>query len=254
MKLQPFLLLCCLSAGVFSGSGVARADYDPFRVPKHQVLDLERLIVAPIGVPVSLEGADAVVRDLENRVSEALEQRGFRVLPSAHYLRVRNDLAEKMGGLYDPVTGEADAEKLELSNEHTRDRLSGALGVDGVVFVWVTNGPTRVWKEGRVWQAAEGALAWGGEPLHEKNSNRPTRADANFLNVEIVSVDHRPLYEIGLPIEWTAVYRLQSREVRPRSALFADPKRLEEVVSAIFRHLDERAALPARTATAGASD
>jgi hypothetical protein len=62
-----------------------------------------------------------------------LERIGLAVVPPGLYARAWIESAARLGGVYDPVSGESDPDKWKLAREHTLRELSRSHAIDAVL-------------------------------------------------------------------------------------------------------------------------
>jgi hypothetical protein len=112
---------------------MCRLTYDPFVKSRS---DIETTLKVLCTTPMNLMDFDRrpeVVTRYESLIAQQLEAGGFKVIPSSEYSAIRDPLVEKMGGVFDPVTGERDAAKLKAIKQHTMNELIAKFGIDGCV-------------------------------------------------------------------------------------------------------------------------
>lgn len=89
--------------------------------------------VMPILVPGYLPDADGIAKRYETEVQARLKAAGFQVVSPDVMREIEARLARSMGGLYDPMTGDAVKEKVESHERFARSEYLAANKVDGFV-------------------------------------------------------------------------------------------------------------------------
>lgn len=87
--------------------------------------------VMPIRVPGYLPDIDGVTQRYETEVQARLKAAGFEVVGPAAMREINARLARSMGGLYDPMTGEPQEDKVEAHTKFARTEYLSAHKVDG---------------------------------------------------------------------------------------------------------------------------
>jgi len=86
----------------------AAADDSPFHIDERDFKrQYEVIALAPVNANDYLQMPEAAARQIEAEVTEELEREGFTVIPSSVLAGIRDTMAERVGGLTDPGTGDA---------------------------------------------------------------------------------------------------------------------------------------------------
>lgn len=124
------MLFACLIA--FS-TGCAVTPYDPFVKSRSEIFDTVKIVSMRPVTLADFDRKDEVAARYEALITERLEGAGFTVIPSSEFLSIWDPMVEQLGGLFDPVTGEADQEKLDAVRSHTTNELIAKFNIDGFV-------------------------------------------------------------------------------------------------------------------------
>ena len=92
--------------------------------------------------PIDTEGHpyDSLVKSrYEKQVSDKLTTLGFRVIAPSIYTRAAEAAATEVGGIYDPITGKASAEKAKAAQEVLSRQLKEKHAVDAIATVEFTH-------------------------------------------------------------------------------------------------------------------
>ncbi len=236
MKLNSYILMCaCLLT--FS-AGCATTPYDPFVKSRSDILDTVSVVSL---VPMEIEEfdrKDEVAARYEHLITKRLEAAGFTVIPCAEYASIWDPMVEQMGGLYDPVTGDADEGKLEAIRLHTANELVGRFNIDAFVrpAIVVTkaswSGNTATWDG--VKDATTGKTGfWASFVASDYSGSIP----ALSLVLPITSTNGETYYVGRGGIQLFAHFSLGTFVNIPESMLFADLERDDKAVSVALRPL-----------------
>jgi hypothetical protein len=210
---------CCLLL-----AAVGSADeYDPYKIPKKQFSREVRVVaLQPAQVPLVLKDPDDVRRRFEKLVRFALESKGYKIVDPVLVEQQWVAMSQKVGGVYDPVTGKADEAKAKAVREFTGRELARAHAIDAFLVVRITYDSIDPWtgQTGFLWSSAGEPLTWKGERL----ADMPQRVVGAFLSIIIFDLAGDMLYSIRAPIQWTVVFAARSYDERPRQELFADER------------------------------
>jgi hypothetical protein len=88
----------------------------------------QAVVLAPLDTPDWIPNGETVQRKFESAIVNKLKGAKFNVLPSEVFDRMRKETAEKMGGIYDRVTGKRDQKKYDAVWEHTLRELHRKFG------------------------------------------------------------------------------------------------------------------------------
>jgi hypothetical protein len=111
--------------------------------------------VMPIQVPGYLPDADAVARRYEIELQARLAAAGFEVVGPDAMREINARLAKSMGGLYDPMTGEPQKEKVEAHARFARTEYLAANKVDGLLKTAIVQRTARSYGMTANWDGVE---------------------------------------------------------------------------------------------------
>jgi hypothetical protein len=193
---------------------------DLFRVPKDQVVSRVHVIAL---APLRVATRDAMPPEIEARwesvLSAELAAAGAKVVPSPEYARVWRGLAEQLGGIWDPVTGDANDEKRVAARRHTFGELQRLDAIDAVVD-WRLEEARVLAKESC--PAGQGRLEREGSSLDLKPVyDRPNRVVAARLRIALSDRNDVTLYAGAIDVTWLEVRRGDFVERRPLALAFA---------------------------------
>ena len=121
----PLLVAACASAP---------PPYDPFRVPRDSFYgSLKTVALAPVDVPRAGKETEAVRSRYARLIQERLEGAGLKVVGPDRVGPIMIAEAEKIGGLYDPVTGKIDDSKRKAFVQACGAELFARYGVDALL-------------------------------------------------------------------------------------------------------------------------
>jgi hypothetical protein len=101
------------------GSPPAAATDTPFKVPRPQLIATIKAVgVLPVQVPDATPDADAVAQRLESELLARLAPAGFAVVPPEAMKEIRARARTAIGGVYDPLTGTPNQDKVRAFREY----------------------------------------------------------------------------------------------------------------------------------------
>jgi hypothetical protein len=107
-----------------AGLADAADEEEPFKVDRRSFKDTYPVIaLAPVDAVSYLEMPDSAAAILEEAITERLEREKFTVIPSSRLAAIRATMAEQVGGLEDPATGEIDPARLQAVRDHASREL-----------------------------------------------------------------------------------------------------------------------------------
>lgn len=244
-------LRTAIAIAAVAATGPARADFDPFEMPKDLFTrTVRKLAMAPPALPHGTVGPEALRERLEQAVARRLESRGYAVIPAATYRKHWTEYSEKLGGVFDPITGDTHADIHKTAYEFTARDLQKRHGADAVAFTWVKVETLPVWKAPgfifRGFEAANGEpVLWNGKPLDD----RPQAVLGTRLNLRIDNLAGDTMYGISFPIEITAVYANSGYWEKPVGERFRNEAWINKAVLGVTEKLpvkEESRQLPKR--------
>ncbi len=118
-----------------TGCGSKAVRYNPFMVPREQFYgSLKTIVLAPISVPKEIEVSDSVKAKFESLLVTELRQAGFTVVTSEEPRTLWQAMADSVGGIYDPKTGEVDTMKSRTIWDKVYSQLRANFGVNAIMY------------------------------------------------------------------------------------------------------------------------
>jgi hypothetical protein len=99
-----------------------------FRLSEELTSKNRTIALAPLDTPDWITNGETVQRKFESFIVGKLKEANFDVLLSEVYDRIWKEMAGKMGGLYDRITGKRDEKKFNAVREHTLRELHRQYG------------------------------------------------------------------------------------------------------------------------------
>jgi hypothetical protein len=222
--------LCLIALALVTGSMPAMAmeptSEKPFGIPRERIAASVRKVgMLPVNMPANVPNRVEVARRLEAAIEAQMRAGGFDILPAALMRDIRDDLAESLAPLYDPINGRSIEKTQKSLDEYARDQYETTNEVD----VWLR--PAVVPRKVVI---AGGQYSWDGavEPVGQ---NLPKGADADAtlaglsLRIELLDNNGRALYLKYGALQPTRVMHASGGRVRPVAVdpahLLEDPER-----------------------------
>ena len=126
------------------------AEAAAFLVAPEQFFSSTRVVaMAPVRPPAEVVIAEQGLARLDTLLDARLRDARFDVVPSAEYARIWQAVLERVGGIYDPLTGVPDDAKLGEARLQLADELELGFGADALLYpeLWVEDVP---FDDGRV--------------------------------------------------------------------------------------------------------
>ncbi|HYC00674.1 MAG TPA: hypothetical protein VEC57_16180 [Candidatus Limnocylindrales bacterium] len=211
----------------------AREPYNPFRIEKDVFRQqVHTIALMPTVVPNDAENVDQIRAKFESLITARLGQAGFATIPSGQTAEVFERVRSEVGGTYDPVTGELDAEKEDATRKKALAQIAERFGADAVLHSRIV-----VVKAG----FRNGAATWLGTTQRiEHGGSLAVRilggvtvsgtVGATGLAVTIEDTTGTDLYLDSGGIEVLSKYSFGSFQQRPVSELFLDEVRNAKAV------------------------
>jgi len=109
--------------------------YNPFRVPREQFYSsLKTIVLAPISTPKELEVSETVKAKFESLLATELRRAGFTVVTSEEPRTLWQAMADSVGGIYDPKSGEVDTARSRMIWDKVYSRLRENYDVNAVMY------------------------------------------------------------------------------------------------------------------------
>ena len=214
-------LKLALAVWLAVGSLAIAEEVDPFTMPKEYFATSVRTIaLAPFTLPIETADASTLRADLESRIRKRLEAKGYEVVPSSVFHEQWIHFAKKLGGVFDPVTGDANTEEWDTVFEYTTRQLRTSHDIDAVAFPSVLRAPLAVWDSSGLISPGYAAandeqVMWEGAPLPLHPLNRPQMVVGNHLVLEIRDINGEQMYGIVFPIEIVETFVAGGHEEKP---------------------------------------
>ncbi len=232
--------LFALTALLAIGGKAPADDFDPFSMSKEYFAASVRTIaLAPLIFPAGTENQEKVGAILEAAIRVRLEEMRYTVVPSQIFGRQWVDFSTKLGGVYDPVTGETRDEVWKTAYEYTTRALRDSHDVDAVAYPAVTVAALSVISPlDLAYSAANNeGLRWKGMQLPVHLYNRPQLVLGNHLAIRIIDLNGERMYGVRYPIEVTVTFVAGSYEEKPQSERFKNPTWINKAAKRITRYL-----------------
>lgn len=143
--LAPLVLAAIAVAGAIRPAAAEQpAPYDPFVIPAAKFhAEVKSIALAPLDVSADPKAFSPLRAEAETRFAEAVAKQGFRVVPAQEYRRIWAALAGRLGGVYDPVTGDPIADKWKACTDLVARELAREHGVDAIARPAFSRGSLR---------------------------------------------------------------------------------------------------------------
>src|SRR5215469_12039614 len=129
------LLMSAVSAIL---TAVASSVNATFIVPRAELVTTIKTIgVMPVEMDEAVPNPDEIAARLEQDIAERLQRGGFTVVPASEMRAIRARGAASLGGVYDPMTGLLNREKLEALREFSTQEYRTHHPVDGILQLGV---------------------------------------------------------------------------------------------------------------------
>jgi len=131
--MQRYIHIIIFACLITFSTGCAVTPYDPFIKSRSEIYErVDTLAMMPLQCPDFDRKVEVSAR-YEALITERLETAGFKVIHSSEFSSIRGPMIEQMGGMFDPITGEADEEKLEAVRLHTMNELIAKFDIDAYI-------------------------------------------------------------------------------------------------------------------------
>lgn len=207
-----------------------------FKVPREELLaKIKTVGLMKVEVPIDVPDAPKIAQRIETEVSERLAAIGLTVVPSLAYTGIRNRAEAALGGLFDPLTGAPNQDRIRAFQDFVRNEYELKHPVDAYLNVAVVV---------RQAAASRGQINWDGlvgETATGKTGFRGFTEGGNFsgtvpvlsLYVRLSGLDGKVLYASmgGLqPLAYLGTAKsgsgVEARRIDPKFVM-SDPARDE---------------------------
>jgi len=112
------------------GSCVPKPSPPPnsFRLPEELGSKNRTIALSPLDPPEWIPNGEMVQKKFESLITGKLKEANYDVLPSDVYDRIWKEMAEKVGILYDRISGKRDEQKFNAVREHTLREIHKKFG------------------------------------------------------------------------------------------------------------------------------
>ena len=236
-RVAPGIIAVVLSmAAAFARVESAGAgEDDPYLVPREEVQRKVRTIALwPVILPAGTEDAEPIRTLFESLIVQKLQSKGFATVAPDELASVWRRMSERLGGVYDPLTGEIRKERYDAAWQHATRELGRRFGVDAVLEVAINEDdwlPRIKLGLGRDYYAVMGELiTWGGEPIFASAPNLPQKLRGVALGVRLFDLTGTVMYAYSAGIEWCRIFVARSHEERPRREMYTSVTRNQGAV------------------------
>jgi hypothetical protein len=107
---------------------------NPFKIAQDEFYrQIKTLALAPLGMPREVENPESVRAQFEALITTKLQEAGFSTAPSQPFAEIWQRMADQVGGLFDPHTGQRDKAKFQTAWEYALRELGTTFKVDALV-------------------------------------------------------------------------------------------------------------------------
>lgn len=139
MKCPRVAVICAWCALAIVQNSVSAAAESAFKVPRQTIVETVKTIaVMPLKVAEGVPDSEGVALRYESQVASRLEGAGFTVIPASTMREILERLKKTLGGLYDPMTGDPNKEKVKAFNEFARNEFASTYKPDALLRMAVT--------------------------------------------------------------------------------------------------------------------
>ncbi len=201
-------VLCAISLIAF-GPAPARAEFDPFDLPRTRfATEVSRIALRPLRSPAEIPIPARLENILTDRILGQLAKAEFETVHPVEFERRWRKYSTLVGGTYDTTTGRVKEDPYAIVNEFTLRDLALERGADAILLPTLFYGRVDPVADGIVLETLGVPLAWQTQSIYLMNyADWPQEVTALFLGIEIRSVDGVRLYRAGCAITWTRIYR-----------------------------------------------
>lgn len=111
-------ILVAVAFGTLISACATTPSESPFKLKRDDIFArVNTVVIMPIKIVGDLNREEEIAERYESLIGMKLEQAGFKVIPSTQYASLWETMVEQVGGVFDPLTGEADIEKYKTLRE-----------------------------------------------------------------------------------------------------------------------------------------
>ncbi len=169
--------------------GIVPVPESPLLVPREQIMSsVHRVVLGPLSLNGFYQPDETALR-YQSLVQERLAKLGWNVIASDSLNLDASDAVRIVGGIYNPLTGKVDPDKLRSSNEVLLKRLSQRASPDAVVYISLAR-VSAIQKFGNAaWDGVEQNAQTLGPVIHRsKRLGGTETADAGEATMPAVSL------------------------------------------------------------------
>ena len=214
-----------LVALVGAGCATPPPPPDPFKIAQDEFYrQVKTLALAPIAMPRGMENPEPVRAKFESLIAAKLQEAGFSTAQSQQFADIWQRIADQVGGLFDPRTGQLDEAKFKTVREQTLREISATFKADAIVQARIqpVTVPFRTYPF-----VSSSKATWHGTSQLVEGGNYGSSGSGPALSLVITIVDSHGvvLYTNAGGIQ--LLFTLNQRQFAsvPRHELFADDER-----------------------------
>ncbi len=210
--------------------------YNPFKVPRESFYgSLKVIALAPVKVPSDLDNPEAVRTRYQQLVEAQLQEAGLKVVGPAEVGPILEEQATKLGGLFDPVTGNPDEAKTKRYQEACAVQLRSRFAADALLRSDVRVVLARLDHDQAKWDGMSENAGVGGFWKALLATHSGTIRALSFV-ARLSDMEGRLLYAKGGGVQVLAQVNLKGESVPvPRADILASDER---IVGSVHRALD----------------
>ena len=134
MNLRINLLVWVVLGAVLSACQTA-TPYEPFKIERSEILNrVKTMAMLPVAFPGKLDRESEIAERYESLIAAKLATMNFTVVPSGHYTAIWDPMVAKVGGFFDPVTGEIDREEYQAVRDLAMREMVDRHGADAFLL------------------------------------------------------------------------------------------------------------------------
>ena len=221
LSLGALALLSCLLLSVAAARAGSTPPYDPFVVPAAKFhAEVRTMALAPLDISDDPKVFSSVRAGAEAHFAESLAKHGFRVVPSAEYARAWKEIAGRLGGVFDPLTGAPVPEKWKACSDLVARELARLHGIHAIAYSSLNYSPLRWGSEG-----FSGNAVTLGEPVLLRGKGVPAMGYegvngvlGSWFGVVVRDLAGADMFNVQSPVRWERVYVARAWGDRPDHA------------------------------------
>ncbi len=109
--------------------------YEPFKIERSEIVGrVKTVAMLPVAFPGKLDRQPEIAERYESLIVAKLAPMNFTIVPSSQYSAIWDPMVEKVGGFFDPVTGEIDSEEYQAVRDLAMREMVDRHGVDAFLL------------------------------------------------------------------------------------------------------------------------